>query len=274
MKETPEPLEALVAAVKESSKYRALCAEVVRGVGARELSSHPNLKEAIKATKNKLHQVGAAYQPGPMRYARWLEALRLAREQGEEAWRAASLEVMRHHASTRERLSILGEFFTRTLGEITPLGAVLDLACGLNPLAIPWMPLSPTTAYYAVDIYEDLSAFLNGALSLQERPGGAMAADVLQPLHVPPADVALLLKALPCLEQLDRAAALRLLEAIPARYLLVSFPVHSLGGRDKRMAAHYEAHFREVTQERGWFTRRYAFPTELAFLVEKPRPPA
>ena len=50
-----------------------------------------------------------------------------------------------------------------------------------------------------------------------------------------------LLKALPCLEQIDKAAPARLLEYIPAEHLLVSYPVHSLGGRAKGMVAHYEA---------------------------------
>jgi 16S rRNA (guanine(1405)-N(7))-methyltransferase len=92
----------------------------------------------------------------------------------------------------------------------------------------------------------------------------------LYALPTTPVDLALLLKAIPCLEQLDKAATGRLLETIPASHLLISFPMHSLGGRDVRMRAHYEAHFRALVEGRGWAVRRFAFETELVFRVDKP----
>jgi 16S rRNA (guanine(1405)-N(7))-methyltransferase len=82
-------------------------------------------------------------------------------------------------------------------------------------------------------------------------------------------DVAFLLKAVPCLEQMDRHAGATLLDAAPARHVLVSFPVHSLGGRQKGMPAHYEAHLRELVADRPWEVRRFEFTTELAFLITK-----
>ena len=33
---------------------------------------------------------------------------------------------------------------------------ILDLACGLNPLAAAWMPLAPGATYHAVDVYQDM----------------------------------------------------------------------------------------------------------------------
>jgi 16S rRNA (guanine(1405)-N(7))-methyltransferase len=60
--------------------------------------------------------------------------------------------------------------------------------------------------------------------------------------HSPPtqhADLALILKTLPCLEQLDKTAGQWLLEAVNVDYLLLSFPVYSLGGRDKHMLENY-----------------------------------
>ena len=85
----------------------------------------------------------------------------------------------------------------------------------------------------------------------------------------PPAHVAFLLKAVPCLEQIDRAAVRRLLADVPAAHLLVSFPVRSLGGRGKGMPAHYAAHFEALVAEHGWAVQRFAFATELAYLVTK-----
>ena len=56
-----------------------------------------------------------------------------------------------------------------------------------------------------------------------------------------------------------------------ADYLLVSFPAHSIGGRDKGMAAHYEEGFLQAMHGRTWPVQRFAFASELAFLVWKGR---
>ena len=65
----------LVAAVLDSPKHGRICEEFIRRVGAEELPKRRNLKDAIKATKNKLHQVGGAYLDGSLPYARWLDRL-------------------------------------------------------------------------------------------------------------------------------------------------------------------------------------------------------
>jgi 16S rRNA (guanine(1405)-N(7))-methyltransferase len=270
MADAAAPLEQLVIAVRESSKYRWVCEELVRGVGARELAKGRSLKEAVKATKNALHQVGGAYQPRPMDYPAALAALREARCSGDPAlWRQACAEVMGWHASTRERLPILDGFYTTALADLGPIRSVLDLACGLNPLAIPWMPLADGAEYYACDIYADLVRFLNDYLALTSMPGEAQVVDVTRECPERRVDVALLLKSLPCLEQIECGVGSRLLERINADHLLISFPARSLGGRSRGMAENYDAVFREMVDGQGWTIRRLEFASELVFLVSR-----
>jgi len=69
---------------------------------------------------------------------------------------------------------------------------------------------------------------------------------------------------------LDKTAGLRLLRAIQAEHLLVSFPTRSLCGRDKQMAENYEARFLTLIREEGWSFKRFEFARELCFLVTKP----
>lgn len=267
---TNEDLDALVAAVRSGVKYRAVCVEVVRNIGQRELAMRGALKEAIKATKNKLHQIGAAYLPTAMRYDQWTRELRAAAITGNSAaWRAACARIMSHHVSTRERLSVLDEFYATALREIAPIRSVIDVACGLNPLAIPWMPLAPNAIYYAYDMYDDMMAFIAEFFRTIGQRGQALAGDVLSLPSFPEAELALFLKAIPCLEQIDKVAAHKLLEILPTRYILVSFPVSSIGGRDKHMRVNYEAHFAEMVRSKPWCVQRFAFSTELAFLVTK-----
>jgi 16S rRNA (guanine(1405)-N(7))-methyltransferase len=263
-------LEQLVISVRESAKYRWVCEDLVRVVGAREMTRRRSLKEAVKATKNALHQVGGAYQPRPIDYAAELTALRQARAAENAAvWRLACADVMGWHSSTRERLAILDRFYATALAGLGPIRSVLDLACGLNPLAIPWMPLAEGAEYYACDIYADMVGFLNECLALAGAPGEAQVVDVTRACTDRRVDLALLLKSLPCLEQIDGAIGPRLLERLNADHILVSFPTRSLGGRSKGMVENYEARFREMVVGRGWRVRRFEYVSELAFLVSR-----
>ena len=176
---------------------------------------------------------------------------------------------MRHHASTRERLPILESFYTTTLASLGPVRSVLDLACGLNPLALPWMPLAPDASYYACDIYADMIAFLNGFFAHAGIRGQARVCDLAAGAPGDQVDLALVLKALPPLDQQAKHAGRDLLRALNARHILVSFPAHSLGGRGKGMAENYEQRFRALADAEGWSIERFVFPTELAFLVRK-----
>ena len=99
--------------------------------------------------------------------------------------------------------------------------------------------------------------------------GSAWAADVTQTVPQQHVDLALVIKAIPCLQQIDKGIGLRLLEGVQADHMLVSYPTQSIGGREKGMRATYEAQFNELVAGKGWTIRRYDFPTELAFLITK-----
>jgi 16S rRNA (guanine(1405)-N(7))-methyltransferase len=70
------------------------------------------------------------------------------------------------------------------------------------------------------------------------------------------------------LEQIDKEAGGHLLDRINAKYILVSFPVHSLGGKAKGMRQNYEEHFRQLVASKDWGVTRFEFETELAFLIK------
>lgn len=262
-------LDELVRQVQTSPKYREIGEDIIRRIGARELHARRTLKEAVKATKNKLHQIAGAYLTEKPAYDAWLNQLRAAHTQSDAAFRAACREVMQQHASTRERLPILERMYADVFARMPPPRAVLDVACGLNPLALPWMPLAPGATYHACDLYADMTEFIGAFLQLAGLPGEAFVCDLVSAPPPTPVDLALVLKVLPPLERVDKQAGINLLRALRAEHILVSFPAHSLGGRSKGMAAHYEEHFQELIAAEAWQVERFAFPGELMFLVRK-----
>ena len=269
--------DAVVEAVLTSGKYKEMSPDLVSGVAGRELAKGRRGKDAVKATKNKLHQIAGVYLPGGVDYDRWLRLLAASVEtDDEESLRISCRQIMERHSSTRERLPILERFYSETLGSLGPIHRVVDIASGLNPLAMPWMPLAEGAEYYAYDIYLDMMAFLSDYFNLMARGneyprvrGHAAVQDVVASVPEQPADVALLLKAIPCLEQIDKSSAARLLRQVPADHVLVSFPAQSLGGRSRGMLENYEARFYELVAGTNWSVTRFHFATELAFLVSK-----
>ncbi len=267
-----QQIDRLVEAVLASSKYKSISSDFIRYIGTQELARRHNLKEAIKSTKNKLHQVGGAYQDTTPRYALWLAELKQVSQSGNrEHFLDTCKWIMGHHSSTRERLPILEQFYSTILADLPPISSVIDIACGLHPLAIPWMPLSEHAQYYVYDVYKDMIGFLNDCMALMPVQGYAKTCDVIHYCPTHKVEVAFILKAIPCLEQIDKSAGMQLLESINADHLVVSFPAHSLGGKHKGMVTNYETRFYELAANNTWSIQRFEFPGELVFLISKSR---
>jgi 16S rRNA (guanine(1405)-N(7))-methyltransferase len=265
-------IDLLVEAVLKSPKYKNVCQDLIKNIGIRELSKKPILSAAIKSTKNKLHQIGGAYFLRKPDYALWLKRLKDAKESGNERlFRRTCVEIMGYHYSTKQRLNILGEFYAKIFSLLPHIHSIMDVACGFHPLAIPWMPIAENVNYYAYDIYNDLTDFLNDFMVIASVQGYAEYKDILQSTPKIKTDLAFLLNALPCLEQVEKSASSRILESINADFVAVSFPVQSLGGRKKDMRSHYAASFERLRHERKWVVQELGFETELVFLITKNR---
>ena len=268
--------DVVVAQVLESSKYRTLCPDVIRRVAEREIARSRSLKTAVKATKNTLHQIAGAYLEGKPKYSHWAQTVteiwsQTVMDTGKVERLALAREWMRHHASTAERLPFVEDFYRALFTEVgSPISSVLDVACGLNPLAIPLMPLSAHPQYFACDIFSDQAEFLHKWMFyIADVVGSAEVRDVIDSPPTQAADVALVLKLLPVLEQWDKNAGIALLRALNCPILIVSFPTRSLSGKSKGMADNYAARFLAQIEPEGWHAVRFDFPNELAFVVRK-----
>lgn len=266
--QTSDPQESVVRSVLASRKYRSVAPELVRQLAARELAKGRSVRQAVKAVKNQLHQSAGAYQTAPMRYARWLEALETAYAAGDPRQIRATLEtILAAHASTKERLPFLDDFYAKIFAHLPPITSVLDVACGFNPLTRPWMPLPGSVPYHALDIYQDQIAFINRFFALAGLAGRAEVANALGGLPEEQYDLVFLLKTLPCLEQMDRDAGQRVLDQVHGANLVISFPRRSLGGRAKGMDEHYGERFAALWAGRSGQVQRLDFPNELVFVV-------
>ena len=272
-------LDQALASILTARKYRSIHPGLVRDIAAAELAKCRTLKEAVKAAKNQLHQSAAAYIRRNLDYddaLRQLQTTVTAAKRGpgsdpsaDPTVRALLRRLMSAHASTHERLPILDTLYPQLFQRLPPVRSVLDIACGLHPLSRPWMPLPNDVPYFSYDIYSDQIDFLNRFFTIMGYAGAAAQSNALDGLSTPTADVAFLLKTLPCLEQIQSGASERLLHQIDAPTLIVSFPNHTLAGRKQGMARHYTASFLVQIKKAGWQADSLTFPSELIYIVQK-----
>jgi 16S rRNA (guanine(1405)-N(7))-methyltransferase len=239
-----DTIVAVVQDVAASPKYKTVARQLISSIAQVEAPKERSRAAAVKRVKRRLHQMVGAYMDVRPRYETWLEEIR--RSAGTQFLSATVGKIQRYHASSRERLPSSADFYHRIFAGLPPPATVVDFACGLSPLARPLMAIPANAKLIVYDILSDLVAFNVEAVKLMGFP---IEGEVWNMLDGPPtvsADVALLLKTVPCLMQADAAITYPLISGIDARTIIVSFPTKSLGGRDKGMAAFYEQRFRSI----------------------------
>lgn len=263
-------MEALIKTIKEKKEFSALSEAFVKEKAEAYLNEHPREKAALE--KNGYHErskefkavvkgvragmrevYGVFQKESTEKRRRLLTAFIDAKGHG--ARLAALDRLLGSHQSTRERKHHYKELYAR-LFEERPARGVLDLGCGLNPLAYGWLPGSPT--YECCDISEEDMALINEYFKGEGIEGRAWECDLLKPeaqaaLSKTEADTVLMLKVVDTLESQRRDVTKGLIETLlgntNVRRIIISFPQRSIGGRV----------FRKGNQE-NWFTR---------FLTEK-----
>jgi 16S rRNA (guanine(1405)-N(7))-methyltransferase len=271
--EPDEQLLRVEAAVAKSRRYATLAPGTVRRVARRALvSAQGNVGEATKRAKRGLHEIYGAYLPGSEpNYPALLRGLRSAVASGEPgAVTGALSSAMSVHASTRERLPYLEVFYQEIFSRVPEPATIRDLACGLNPLAVPWMRLPETAVYQASDIGGRLIEFVDAALTELGMPHEARVADLIDEPPAGYADLTLLLKTVPCLERQRPGAGWDLIDAISSPAIVVTFPTRSLGQRAKGMFQTHSAAFEEHAGARSWRYEQLEIPGELIYIVRKP----
>ena len=262
-------VDTVVAAVKQSRKYRDTSEETIRQLAVEAVTEFKKPKPAEKAVRRRLHSIMAPYLGDPD-YTAARELLTDIFVRGDDnAIRAACRDLMHTHLSTRERLPILDIFYRDIFAITGPPRRLLDIACGLNPLAFPWMGLAPAGMdFVAYDIHEPRVEFLNHYFILQGLPPLAFVKDVAVSAPAESGDVALFLKEMPRFERNYPGRGRALLDSIDTRWLVVSFPTISThGGRN--LTNRYREFFHQIIDGSGWPVTELLFDTELVFCADK-----
>ena len=270
MQVSEQLLDDLINQVRKANKYAPIAQSLVREILLEEIPKWKNSKEIIKSTRNKLHQVGSAFQQPNIPYTKWMNKISsLDGLIDSPSSKAFIIDCLNFHSSTAERQPFLDTFFAKTLAPIQPIESILDLACGFTPLCLPWMPVTRDLSYTGVDIYSDMISFLDSFFTRCNLDHEFITGNILDSIPQQKTQVTFLLKTIPCLEQVDKTIGRRLLDEIRSENILVSFPSRSLGGKSKGMAVNYQNHFDQLVEGRNWHITKTEFANEIVFLVQK-----
>ena len=255
----PNELAALNA-LKASKNYADICPETVERVFLEQLPKYKKLKDADKAARSQLHAISGAF---------------IAREELDRAraafarWRGGDPGALREallcHASTRERLSEADALFDRAFKAAGNPQTVLDLACGFNPV---YLGARGGVAVTGVDIHAGCVRFVNDCASIGGWNVSARLGDLISEIPNDPCDLALMMKLLPVMESQKSGATLRLIDGVNAKYILVTFPTKTLGGRGVGMEKHYSEWFEALRPERARVVDRFSTVNELCYVLK------
>lgn len=263
---TKAEIKRITAKIRSSRKYRSIYGKTVERIvvdaGQKYLA-----KEVEKEARNLLHRIWASYFQIRPDFKKLLEIFRTNTSTKNGGGRTSS--ILRLQSSTRERIPFLDEFYRKIFAVTGSPQSIVDWGCGLNPLSWPWMNLPANCRYLGLDIDRDQIDFLNAIFKIASKSNfQARLADVFID-QAPEADIVFLLKLLPLLEHQQKGSSLEILKKQKAKWLVVSFPTKSLGGKHKNMVDFYTRQFQDLVRNEPWQITRILFPTELVFVVKK-----
>ena len=262
-------LSELYEAVARSKKYARLCDGLIRRICSEEYARHGRQFERVKAVKTRLHAIyGAFLKDGDVKKM-------AALFEGYEKNITFTSSLLKLHASTAERLGSMDAFFSFIFAH-TRGDAILDLGCGLNPFAVLFMPAAPSV-YHAVDIDKRTAFYINKYFKLLNLPDGCecICADILadapfpfkHPVHT--YSTAFLFKLLPVLEYQKPGGGLELLKQINAETIVVTYPLKSLGGKEKGMGVNYADAFEKLVSSDFNIVAQARIGNELVYIIQR-----
>jgi 16S rRNA (guanine(1405)-N(7))-methyltransferase len=270
MKLEEQQQQDLAAQILRSRKYRDLNIPLVtvQDLLVQEADKFTSTRLLVKAVRQKLHNIAAPYLGDPDYgvAVRCLEKAFASRDP--EAVRQTCARLLGMHASTQERLPVLPAFYEAIFSAIGRPAVILDLACGLNPLAFPWMGLPLSVQYWAYDLHLPRVDMLNRYFELQGLQPLARHQDILVEPPEVQADVAFFFKEAHRFDQRQRGCNRAFWQAIRAQVLVVTLPAVSLTGKHQLADQHRNLVYTTIG-DLPWHVTELCVGTELIFCIDK-----
>ncbi len=184
-------------------------------------------------------------------------------------------ELLVLHQSSKERIDHYDAIYKKIFSITGRPKSVLDLGCGANPYSYPYLGCAPV--YVAMDLPSDDLKDLVAFFRMEGIDGEAMAVDLVKDygklgslLGENPVDVIFLFKVLDSLEAVKRNISGKIIDALRARWIVVSFPLVSIGG-GKAIRNERRAWFEKLLARKGLAYETFSVVNETFYVIRDAR---
>ena len=267
---TDKEIEQIIHSLSQSRKYGDTSETTIRELVVVESGHYKKAKQVEKAVRKRLHSIMAPYLGDPDYEQATADLTAVFATNDPEQIKTTCYDLLHDHLSTRERLPIMADFYQQIFAITGRPRSLLDIACGLNPLAYRWMGLADQPQpvdFYAYDIHASRINFINHYFELENLPPLARLQDVALSPPQETADLALFLKELPRFARNYGNDVIRpFLHNLNVNWLVVSFPsISTHGGRS--LVERYRDFFYEISDP-AWTITELLFESELVMIAQ------
>jgi len=220
-------------------------------------SSPKSQKIIIKEVRAELRKYTGQYQISSKKRISLLEQNKIT-------------ELLKTHTSTRERISYYPKLI-RIIKELNPK-SILDLGCGLNPIAIINKINNKAITYYAYDIKQEELELINNFFKKNKTKGKTILEDIRKSTGFPKTDLCLILKTLDIIEPNSRShrIANQIIENLQCKFIIISFATKTLSG--KIMKAQRRIWLEKILNKKSYKFKTIKTTNEIFYVVSKINP--
>ncbi len=189
-------------------------------------------------------------------------------------------ELLRSHESTKERLPIYPQLYPQIFNITGKPDSIIDLACGLNPLSIPYLKIDINRLkYHAYDISTtEIDLIKNYFNYLKNNNhafiGTANVCDLRESIPPPVSSLFPYSSIVFCFKILDiidqgkgHTKSEQLLDSIHSKFIVVSFATRTMSG--KPMTAPKRQWMEWLCNRKKWKYTILEFENELFYIIQK-----
>jgi 16S rRNA (guanine(1405)-N(7))-methyltransferase len=226
-------------------------------------------KQVEKAVRLKLHNIAALYLE-TVNYETALIELQTIPDGDSEALQTFAARMLSAHTSTQERMSTLEEFYQHIAAALQRKDElkILDLACGLNPFALPWMHLPVGCTLQAYDLHGARIDLLNLFFEKGNLPAQAYHADILANIPQDDADAVFFFKEAHRFEQRRKGSTREFLARLQSPLIFLSLPAYNMTGKHDLRTKH-TCIVDEAVAGTSWQAECVMIGNEMLFTIRK-----
>ncbi len=226
-------------------------------------------KQVEKAVRLKLHNIVALYLE-TINYETAKIELEAMSDGDTPALCAFATRILESHTSTAERMACLSEFYQAITVRLPQKESlkILDLACGLNPFALPWMQLPAGCTFFAYDLHGARIELLSVFFKKGNYPAQAFHADILVNVPQEPSDAVFFFKEAHRFEQRRKGSTREFLDQLNTPLIFLSLPAHNMTGKHDLRLKHTRI-VEEAIAGTSWQMESEVIGKEMLFTIRK-----